>query len=114
MKRTAEFVLGLLGGIFGFFGAFFGIFFGAIDKAVTGSSEISGLAVSAMLASIVAIVGSVMVRSKAKVGGAIMLIAAIWGLISISLFYVLPAVMLIIAGLMGVLRKDKQATEVSN
>jgi hypothetical protein len=108
MKRTAEFVLGLLGGIFGFGGAFFALVFGAFDKAFNGSSDVSSLGWSAFLASVVAIIGSVVVRSKAKVGGVMMLIAAVWGVISISMFYVVPFALLVIAGLMGVFRKDKQ------
>jgi hypothetical protein len=108
MKRTTEFVLGLIGGIFGFGGAFFALFFGAVDQAINGSSQVGSLGWSALLASVVAIIGSVVVRSKAKVGGALMLIAAIWGIISISLFYVLPGLLILIAGLMGVFRKDKQ------
>lgn len=113
MNRTAEFVLGLIGGIFGFGGAFFALFFGAVDQAVNGSSQVGSLGWSALLASIVGIIGSVIVRSKAKVGGAIMLISAIWGIISISLFYVLPGLLLLIAGLMGLFRKNKQP-QVSN
>ncbi|WP_124727913.1 DUF4064 domain-containing protein [Staphylospora marina] len=109
MKRTTEFVLGLLGGIFGFGAAIFAIFFGAVDEAVQGSSQISGLGWSALLASVVAIVGSIVVKFKAKVGGALMLISAIWGVVSVSLFYVLPGLLLLIAGLMGLFRKDKQA-----
>lgn len=107
MKRTTEFVLGLIGGIFGFGGAFFAIFFGAFDQAFNGSSEVSALGWSAMLASIVAIIGSIVVKYKAKVGGTMMLVAAIWGIISISMFYILPFVLLLIAGLLS-FRKPKE------
>lgn len=108
MKRTTEFVLGLIGGIIGFGGAFFAIFFGAVDEAVSGSSEVSGLGWAAFLFSILAIVGAVVVKFKAKVGGAMMLISGIGGLVSISLFYALPALLLLIGGLMGLFRKDRQ------
>lgn len=109
MSRTTEFVLGLIGGIIGFGGAFFAIFFGAVDEAVSGgSSEVSGLGWAAFLFSILALIGAVVVKFKAKVGGTLMLVSAIGGLISISLFYALPALMLIMAGLMGVLRSDKR------
>lgn len=107
MKRTTEFVLGLIGGIFGFGGAFFAIFFGAVDEAVNGSSDVSSLGWSALLASIVAIIGSIVVKFKARVGGAMMLISAIWGVISVSLFYVLPGLLLLIAGLLS-FRKPKE------
>jgi hypothetical protein len=107
MKRTTEFVLGLIGGIFGFGGAMFALFFGAVDEAVNGSSDVTGLGWGAILFSILAIVGAVVVKFKAKFGGALMLVSGIGGLICISLFYALPALLLVIGGLMGILRKDK-------
>jgi hypothetical protein len=109
VKRTTEFVLGLLGGIFGFGAAFFALFFGVVDEAVSGSSsEVIGLGWAALLFSILAIVGSIVVKFKAKVGGILMLLAAIGGFISVSLFYVLPGLLLLIAGLMGIFRKEKR------
>lgn len=108
MKRTTEFVLGLLGGIFGFGAAFFALFFGAVDEAVSGSSEVIGLGWAALLFSALAIVGSIVVKFKAKTGGILMLLAAIGGFISVSLFYVLPGLLLLIAGLMGIFRKEKR------
>lgn len=112
MKRTTEFVLGLIGGIFGFLGAFFALFIGGVDAVLnsSGTSEIIGLGWAAVVFSIVAIVGSVVVRSKAKVGGILLLVAGIGGLISISFYYILPAVLQIIAGLMTLIKKDKTAT----
>lgn len=110
MKRNTEFILGLLGGIFGFGGAMFAIFFGAMDEAVSGSSEVSGLGWGAFLFSILAIVGAVVVKFKAKAGGAMMLVSGIGGLVSISLFYALPALLLVIGGLMGLFRKSQQVS----
>lgn len=112
MKRTTEFVLGLLGGIFGFFGAIMALFIGGVDAAFSssGESSIVGLGWAAIFLSIVGIVGSVMVKGKPKVGGILMLISAIGGVISISLFYLLPCILLLIAGLMGVFRKNKENT----
>ncbi|GAA0317495.1 DUF4064 domain-containing protein [Bacillus carboniphilus] len=109
MSRTTEFVLGLLGGIFGFFGAFFALFVGGIDAAFNeaGTSELTGLGFGGIIFSILGIIGSVRVKSKPKQGGIIMLIAAIGGLISISLAFLLSFILLLIAGLMGVFRKDK-------
>ncbi|MBM7552112.1 DUF4064 domain-containing protein [Thalassobacillus pellis] len=111
MNRTAEFVLGLIGGIFGFIGAIMALFLGGLDAALnsTGTSEISGLGWMAFLFSILAVVGAVVVRNKAKAGGIMLIIAAVGGLISISMFYLIPAVLIGIAGIMGVVRKDKTA-----
>jgi uncharacterized membrane protein SirB2 len=47
-----------------------------------------------------AIVGAIVVKINPKIGGTLMLISGIGGLISISMFYVLATVFLVIAGLM--------------
>ena len=108
--RTTEFVLGLIGGIFGFFGALLALFFGGVDAAFSesGSSEVIGLGWAAFLFSALAIVGSVVVKSKAKLGGIFLIIAAVGGLISISLFFLVPFILIAIAGFMGVFKKDKE------
>lgn len=108
MNRTAEFVLGLIGGIFGFLAAILALFIGGVDAAFSdsGSSEITGLAWAAFLFSALAIVGAVVIRSKAKVGGILLLISAVGGLISISMFYLISTILIGIAGFMGLLKKD--------
>ncbi len=100
--RTAEFILALLGGIFGIFGAIFAIMFGSFTE-----SNVQLLGWSALVFSTVAIVSSVLVKIKPKIAGGLMLVSAIGGLISISLFYVLPFILLIVGGLMALLKKQK-------
>jgi hypothetical protein len=74
-------------------------------EAVSGStSEVTGLGWGAFLFSILAIVGAIVVKINPKIGGTLMLISGISGLISISMFYVLATVFLVIAGLMGIFR----------
>ncbi|MFN2745167.1 MULTISPECIES: DUF4064 domain-containing protein [Bacillus] len=109
MKRTTEFVLGLIGGIFGFIGAFIALMIGGIDAAFSssGTSQIVGLGWGAVFFSILGIVGSVIVRNKAKLGGIMLLISAIGGFICIFMFYILSGVLLFIAGIMGLVRKEK-------
>ena len=109
MKRTAEFVLGLIGGIFGIICAFVALSIGGMGAAfeADGANTVIGLGWGAVALSILGIVGSVMVRSKAKVGGIMMTVAAIGGFICISIIYLLPGVLLLIGGLMGIFRKDK-------
>ena len=109
MKRTAEFVLGLIGGIFGIICAFVALLIGGMGAAfeADGANTVIGLGWGAVALSILGIVGSVMVRSKAKVGGIMMTVAAIGGFICISIIYLLPGVLLLIGGLMGIFRKDK-------
>ncbi|MDO8633758.1 MAG: DUF4064 domain-containing protein [archaeon] len=118
-SRTVEFVLGLIGGILGFFGALAALLLGGLAGAigeaveskevVDSSSFIVVLGFAAIIFSIVGIVGSVLVRNKPRLGGALMLVSAIGGLISISWFYSLSFILLLIGGLMGVLKKNNEA-----
>lgn len=99
-SRTAEFVLGLLGGIFGFVTGFLGLVLSAF-------ADLGSSVVWIFLLAIAGIVGSAVVKSKAKLGGWIMLISGIGILICSSLFGLLPAILLIIGGLMALIKKDK-------
>lgn len=113
MSRTIEMVLGILGGLIGFGGAFFALFMGTLDEAFNGTSELSGLGTSAIIFSSIAIIGAIVVKFKAKLGGWLMLISGIAIVISISLFGVIPTLFLVPAGLMGILRKPKQKKEAA-
>ncbi|MBG9714221.1 DUF4064 domain-containing protein [Bacillus sp. CCB-MMP212] len=109
MRRTTEFVLGLIGGIFGVLGAVLALMIGGMGAAfeAEGADSIIGLGWAAVGLSILGIVGSVVVKNKAKAGGIMMTIAAIGGFICIFVFYILPGILLLIGGLMGIFRKDK-------
>ena len=109
-KRNTEFVLGLIGGIFGFFGGIFALAVGGIGGAfgAEGASTISYLGWFALLFAVLGIVGAVTVKHKAKLGGIFMVISAIGGVISISFFYALSFVLLLIAGLMGIFKKNER------
>lgn len=99
-SRTLELVLGIIGAIFGLLGGVF-----AIMLSSFGGTEIFALGMSALLASIVGIVGSVYVKNNAKTGGIILIISAIWLLISISAYGILGFILLGIAGLIALIRK---------
>lgn len=98
-SRTIELILGVLGGIFGLIG---GIIALMISIFVT---DLAILGISAILASIVGLGGAVFILKNAKWGGIILLISAVWLLISISLFGVLGAVLLGFSGVLAILRK---------
>lgn len=98
-SRTVELVLGILGGIFGLLGGVFALMFSAFAPSV------ANLGISAVIASIVGLIGSAYVLQNPKWGGIILIVSAVWLLISISLFGVLGAVLLGLAGLLAVLRK---------
>ncbi len=109
-KRTVEFVLGLIGGIFGFFGAIFALMVGGIGSVLgaEAGSTVVNLGWAGILFSILGIVGASLVKSKTKLGGWFMIISAIGGVVSISFAYALSFVLLIIAGLMAVIKKDNK------
>jgi len=114
MKRTTEFVLGLIGGIFGIISGFIAMMIGGIGGAVgaNGASTVGHLGMAAILLSVLGIVGAVMMNSKAKIGAWFMVIASVGGFISVSMFYILPGILLIIAGLMGLLRRQPKVIPV--
>lgn len=99
ISRTLEIVLGILGGIFGLLGGVFALIFSAFAPSV------GVLGVSAVLASLVGLAGAVYVSQNPKYGGIILIISAIWLLISISAFGIIGAALLGIAGLLALLRK---------
>lgn len=101
------FAMGLIAGIFGIIASIIALFIGGVDAAFSdsGSSSITGLAISAMLFSILGIIGAAMAKAKPKVAGIIMLVSGIAGLISISMFYILSAVLFVVGGFMGILSK---------
>lgn len=108
MARTAEMVLGIIGGIFGIL---VGLAEGAIGGLgevlnVHGATNLYGLAVLTITASIIGIVGAALVGSKPRISGAVMLVAVVLGLVGgVIFFYVLPAILLGIAGILALVRK---------
>lgn len=106
MGRTGELVLGIIGGIFGIFGAIFAIIFGGIGAAFGAGNMILWLGFSAMIFSIIGLVGSTITKGKKKLGGWLMIGSAVGGTISISAFYILPGLLLLIGGIMALARKE--------
>jgi len=109
LARTAELVLGIIGGIFGLLGAIVALFLGGLGGAfgMSGAETIVGLGWLAILASIIGLVGAGIVKSKPKAGGALMIISAILGIISVSFAYLLATILLGIGGLLAIFRKEK-------
>ena len=108
-KRTVEFVLGLIGGIFGIIAGIIAMTVGGLASAFSadGASTVTNLGVGAILLSVLGIVGAVVVGSKGKLGGLFMTIAAIGGIICVSYFYILSGILLIIPGIMGLVKKNQ-------
>ncbi|MDF2537371.1 MAG: hypothetical protein K0S76_392 [Herbinix sp.] len=111
MKRTAEFVLGLIGGILGVSSSIAVIFFGEIlDVIGVNDNGLGGLGIAALIFSVIGIVGSVLVHKKGKIAGLLMIIAAVSGLISIYAGYIIPFILLLTAGIIS-LNKPDQCTK---
>ncbi len=109
VKRKTEFLLGLTGGIMGIFFSFFSLLIDNLSRAlkvesINGIVELNWVAITL---SVIGILGCFIVTSKAKIGGSLMITAAIGGFICISLFYLLPGSLLLVGGLMGISRKEK-------
>lgn len=113
-KRTKEFVFGLIGGIFGIIAGITALFVGGIG-VVFGLSDaglVGSLGISAILFSILGIIGAIVVQKNGKIGGLLMTAAAIGGAISISAFYILPGILLIIPGIMGLIKEIQPGREI--
>ncbi|WP_091271741.1 hypothetical protein [Alteribacillus persepolensis] len=109
MNRVTEMVLGIIGGLIGFGAAFFALFMGTIDAAVNeAASGLTALGISAFVFSGLAVIGAIAVKWKPVFCGWVMAVSGLILLISLGLFGVVPALFLIPAGLMGIIRKEKQ------
>lgn len=105
VSRTGEMVLAILGGVFGIFGGLFAVFIGSLQTVGEGEGMNVGiLGWSAIAFSVLAIVSAFYANSRAKLAGWLLVVAAIGGLVSISFFFILPFILIIIAGLMCLLR----------
>lgn len=111
--RGGEIALGITGGIFGVLAGLFAVFFGGMQTVVDGASEgnVGGNGWSAILFASLAIVAVFFVSSKPKLAGWMLIVSAVGGLISVSLFYVLPFILLIIAGIMSLTRGRVKKTK---
>jgi len=105
-----EQILGIIGGIFGLISAFFVMMIGALGEAFyyEDASLIIGLGTSALLFSIIGLVGGVIADRRAKIGGGLMIIAGIFGFISISAYYLLAGPFFLIGGVMALLHSRKK------
>lgn len=114
-KRIEEFLMGLIGSIFGFIGSFLllaiGFFASKIPYLMYIAPDFSDLIILGwlgLLFSILGFVGCAIVNDKPKVAGGLMVISACGGVFVIGFPYALAFVMLLIAGGMAFLREVKE------
>jgi len=106
ISRTPEFVLGLIGGIFGLLFIPLMVFLGGFQEAFTGETTLYAQSFVAALMSVLGLVGAVFVRSRPKASGILLLVSGIVGIIVALGFYV-GALLLLIAGILALVRKPK-------
>ncbi len=95
-----EFAIGVIGAVLGLQEGFY----------VLSSVGIDGF--SAILASIIGLIGAVCVNLNAKIGGIILIISSIWLLISIPTSYgIFGAALLGVAGILAIVENDKPSSK---
>ncbi len=110
VSRVGEMVLAIVGGIFGIIGGIIALAVGGVQSAThTSGTNVAVNGGVAIAFSALALVAAFFVVSRSKLAGWLLLISAVGGLIAISAFYILPFILLLIAGLMCLLRGRKQA-----
>lgn len=98
-SRILELVLGIIGSILGLLGGLFAIFFSVFR------SEALYLGISAIMASILGIIGAVYVRENPRNGGILLIVSAVWLLISISAVAIPGTIFLGISGILAIIRR---------
>ncbi|WP_394136910.1 hypothetical protein [Cytobacillus oceanisediminis] len=97
-------ILALIAGILGLLGSVTLVFLSAINI------EFIEQGIGGIIFSTLAVVAAVMCKKRPKPGAILMFIAAVGGLFTASLFYIVSFVLLIIAGIMS-LKKAKLLNE---
>lgn len=112
--RIAAMILGLLGGLFGLFGSGCAIVIGAAGSALqqADGQTVTNLGWAATVFSIVGLLGSGLAMGRPKVGGVLLLIAAVGGTISVSAAYFFAGALLLVAGLLALFAQKPQRPAV--
>lgn len=103
MNKTVGFFAGLIGGSFGLIASLLVFIFEFNNiSEVTMSVWLGGLF------SILAITGAIVVQSKEAVGGGILIIASVGVFVTVSMFNIVSAMLILIGGLMGVTKANQR------
>lgn len=109
-ERTAEFILGLIGGIFGIIVAP-SLFFLGIILLPWGGGMYLAPAIGGGLLSILGLIGAAFVKSHARPASIAMLISGGLGLV-VGLGLWIGALLLLVAGIIGLIRKERPAQPI--
>ena len=105
-ERTAEFILGLIGGIFGIVVAP-GLFLLGIALLPWGGGMYLAPAIGGGVLSILGLIGAAFVKSHPRRASIVMLISGGLGLV-VGLGLWIGALLLLVAGIIGLIRKEKR------
>ncbi|CAM3119773.1 DUF4064 domain-containing protein [Lactiplantibacillus plajomi] len=99
-SRTAELVLGIIGGIFGMIGGFLALTIGSIGSAfgASGAGEVNGLGIACILVSALAIVFAALINRNHVLMGWFIIICGVLNFILVSYFGILSGLLILIAG----------------
>lgn len=118
MSRKAEMILGVIGGIFGILMGIFAVVVGGIGSAFdphdASSALVSSLGLWAVIFGVLGIVGGAVVNKNKKMAGGLMLACGLLGFIAISMFWIIPGLLLFIGGTLTFLTKDENVMNITN
>jgi len=106
VERTAEFILGLVGGILGLLAVPGFFFLGGLSAAFGGPVTLVGWAIGGGILSAVGLVGAAFVKSRPRPAAVMMLISGVLGLF-VALGFWVGALLLLVAGIIALIRKEK-------
>lgn len=109
--------LGIIGAIAGLFAGLFALGVQGVGEAFDARGpDISSNGIVAILASIAGLVGAVMVFSRPKLAGWVMIGSAVVGLVATSLFYIIATIFLGIGGVLAltIKQKEKEPSEAAS
>lgn len=110
--RVAAIIIGVIGSFTGFIAGVLALTVGGIATAF--GAEDSGLVVNlslgAIAASVVGLTGAALAAAKPRLSAALMMVSSVAGVISISAFYVLPAILLVIASILAFIGRGERSS----
>lgn len=100
---TPEFILGLLGGIFGFVASLLILGIGSLGTAfgAEGASTAVWMGIVALILSILGIIGAAKINQNPRGAGQIMILDGVIGLLFLSFLFWLPALLILLGGIVA-------------
>lgn len=97
VKMSSAVTLGFIGGVFGVVTGFLAMFFGGFGMLfdVTGGIAVVGLGLVAVACGLAGVVGGVLLTSRPALGTWLMAVAGIAGFFAVTVFWVLPGLLLL-------------------